>query len=126
MPARIQCGEQFSIAWNWEIRRLHTSHMKKFREDKKTTSLALVDAVKQFLAKNISKYFTSSSFPPLFHHDDTTAISSVSKAELFSQIFANNSTLDDSGLVPPVLLPLTISYLRLKFFVMMFSMPSLA
>ncbi|MPC65389.1 hypothetical protein E2C01_059523 [Portunus trituberculatus] len=31
----------------------------------------------------------------------TTAISSVSKAEHFSQTFAKNSTLDDSGLVPP-------------------------
>ena len=36
-----------------------------------------------------------------FHPDDTTAITSVSKAELFSQIFANNSTLGDYGLVPP-------------------------
>ena len=26
---------------------------------------------------------------------------SISKAELFAQIFANISTLDDSGLVPP-------------------------
>uniref|UniRef100_A0A0N7ZCZ7 Transmembrane protein 69 n=1 Tax=Scylla olivacea TaxID=85551 RepID=A0A0N7ZCZ7_SCYOL len=32
---------------DWETRRLHTSHIKKFWEDKKTTSLALVDAVKQ-------------------------------------------------------------------------------
>ncbi|MPC51801.1 hypothetical protein E2C01_045655 [Portunus trituberculatus] len=49
------------------------------------------------LAKNISNNFTSSSFPPLFH----PAITSVSKAELFSQTLAKNSTLDDSGLVPP-------------------------
>ncbi|MPC99707.1 hypothetical protein E2C01_095137 [Portunus trituberculatus] len=40
------------------------------------------------LAKNISSNFTSSSFPPLFHPDGTTAISSVSKAQLFSQAFA--------------------------------------
>ncbi|MPC86029.1 hypothetical protein E2C01_080841 [Portunus trituberculatus] len=53
------------------------------------------------LAKNISNNFTSSSFPPLFHLDGITAISSVSKAKLFSQTFANNSTLDDSGFVPP-------------------------
>ncbi|MPC22787.1 hypothetical protein E2C01_015813 [Portunus trituberculatus] len=53
------------------------------------------------LVKNISNNFTSSSFPPLFHPDGTTAISSVSKAELFSQTFAKSSTLDDSGLVPP-------------------------
>ncbi|MPC24675.1 hypothetical protein E2C01_017762 [Portunus trituberculatus] len=53
------------------------------------------------LAKNISNNFISSSFPPLFHPDGTTAISFVSKAELSSQTFAKNSTLDDSGLVPP-------------------------
>ncbi|MPC30584.1 hypothetical protein E2C01_023852 [Portunus trituberculatus] len=69
------------------------------------------------LAKNISNNFTSSSFPPLFHPDGTTAIYSVSKAELFSQTFAHNSTLDDSGLVPPCLPPsdyfmLTIKVLR--------------
>ncbi|MPC19900.1 hypothetical protein E2C01_012831 [Portunus trituberculatus] len=49
--------------------------------------------------KNISNNLTS-SFPSLFHPDGTTAISSVSKAELFSQTFTNNSTSDDSGLVP--------------------------
>ena len=53
------------------------------------------------LAKNISNNFTSSSFPPLVQPDGTNAISSISKAELFAQTFANNSTLDDSGLVPP-------------------------
>ena len=51
------------------------------------------------LAKNISNNFTSSSFPPLVQPDGTNAISSISKAELFAQTFANNSTLDDSGLV---------------------------
>ncbi|MPC79645.1 hypothetical protein E2C01_074181 [Portunus trituberculatus] len=57
------------------------------------------------LAKNISDNFTSSSLLPLFHPDGTTAISSVSKAELFSQTFAKSSTLDDSGLVPSSPLP---------------------
>ncbi|MPC50185.1 hypothetical protein E2C01_044007 [Portunus trituberculatus] len=52
-------------------------------------------------AQNISNNFTSSSFSPLFHPDGTTAISSVFKAELFSQTFANNSILDDYVLVPP-------------------------
>ena len=33
--------------------------------------------------------------------DGTPAIFSVFKAELFTQTFADNSTLDDSGLVPP-------------------------
>ncbi|XP_063864361.1 uncharacterized protein LOC135102784 isoform X1 [Scylla paramamosain] len=52
------------------------------------------------LAKNISNNFASSSFPPLFQPDCSTAITSISKAELFAQTFAKNSTLDDSGLVP--------------------------
>ncbi|MPC42657.1 hypothetical protein E2C01_036284 [Portunus trituberculatus] len=63
------------------------------------------------LAKNNSNNFTSSSFHPLFHPDGTTAISSVSKAELFSQTFTNNSPLD---LSLPLLLPLTISCLQVN------------
>ena len=53
------------------------------------------------LAKNISNNFSSSSFPPLFRSDGSTVISSFDKAELFSETFAQNSTLDDSGAVPP-------------------------
>ncbi len=49
-------------------------------------------------------------------------LTSVSKAELFAQTFAANSTLDDSGHVPPTL---TISCLSLKFLRMKFSMPFL-
>ena len=55
------------------------------------------------LDKNISNNFSSSSFPPLLHPDGTHAISFVSKAELFAQTFADNSTLDESGHVPPSL-----------------------
>ena len=57
------------------------------------------------LAKNISNNFTSSSFPPMSLPDGSTAVSSISKAELFAQTFAQNSTLDDSGLIPPSLPP---------------------
>ena len=53
------------------------------------------------LAKNLTNNFTSSSFPPLVQPDCTNAISSISKTALFAQTFADNSTLDDSGLVPP-------------------------
>ena len=76
----------------------------------------------KFLAstKNISNNFISPSFPPLFHPDGTTAITSGSKVELFPQTFTNNPTLDDSGLVP--LSPAPISCLWLKFLAMMFSM----
>ncbi|MPC43513.1 hypothetical protein E2C01_037162 [Portunus trituberculatus] len=62
------------------------------------------------LAKYISNNFTSSSIPPLFHTDGTTAISSVPKAELFSQTFAKK------------VLSLIVSCLQSKFFVMIFSM----
>ena len=40
-------------------------------------------------------------FPPPFHPDGTTAVSSISKAEVFAQTFPQYSTLDDSGYVPP-------------------------
>ena len=53
------------------------------------------------LANNISNNFSSSSFPPMLHPDGSTAVSSTSKAELFAQTFAKNSTLADEGLVPP-------------------------
>ncbi|MPC59353.1 hypothetical protein E2C01_053371 [Portunus trituberculatus] len=52
-------------------------------------------------AKIISNNFASFSLSPLFHPDGTTAMSSVSNSELFSQTFADNSTLDDSGFVRP-------------------------
>ena len=44
------------------------------------------------LANNISNNFTSSSFPPLLQSNDSTVIFSFSKAELFAQTFATNST----------------------------------
>ena len=68
------------------------------------------------LANSISNNFTSSSFPPLFQPDGTTAISSISKAELFAQTFAKNSTLDDSGLVPPSPPPSDYFMLPIKIF----------
>ena len=54
-----------------------------------------------YLDKTISNIFSFTSFPPLLHPDGTPAVSSVSKAELFAQTLADNSTLDDSGTVPP-------------------------
>ncbi|KAL7640935.1 UNVERIFIED_CONTAM: hypothetical protein RMT77_008072 [Armadillidium vulgare] len=51
-------------------------------------------------AKNVNSNFASSSFPPLVSSDGTTAVLPSSKAELFAQTFASNSTLDDSGAVP--------------------------
>ena len=44
--------------------------------------------------------FLCSSFPLSLQPDGSTAISSFSKAELFTQTFATNSTLDDTGHIP--------------------------
>ena len=57
------------------------------------------------LANNISNNFNSSSFPLLFQPDGPTAVSSFSKVEFFAHIFATNSTLDDTGHIPPTLPP---------------------
>ncbi len=57
------------------------------------------------LAKNISNNFASSSFSSLLKPDWTAAFTSVSKAELFTRTFPANSTLDDSGHIPPIYAP---------------------
>ena len=49
------------------------------------------------LANNISNKFTSSFFPLLLQLGGSTAVPSFSKADLFAQNFATNSTLDDTG-----------------------------
>jgi hypothetical protein len=51
-------------------------------------------------AKNVNSNFASSSFPPLISSDGSTAVLPSTKAELFSETFASNSTLDDSGAIP--------------------------
>ena len=76
------------------------------------------------LVKNVSNNFSSSSFPPLLHSDGIPAVSSVSKAELFAQTFADNWMI--LGLFLLLHHTLTTSCLILKSFVMMFLMPSLA
>ncbi len=42
----------------------------------------------------------TSSFPPVFNPDLTTAVTSISKDELFAQTFYANSTLDNSRYAP--------------------------
>ena len=59
------------------------------------------------LAKQISKNFTPSSFPSLFRPDGSVASSPGDKAAIFLENFASNSSLDDTGVPPPVILPLT-------------------
>ncbi|KAL7640560.1 UNVERIFIED_CONTAM: hypothetical protein RMT77_008835 [Armadillidium vulgare] len=51
-------------------------------------------------AKNVNSNFASSSFPSLVSSDGSTTVLPSSKAELFAQTFAVNSTLDDSRAVP--------------------------
>ncbi|MPC84926.1 hypothetical protein E2C01_079680 [Portunus trituberculatus] len=77
--------------------------LAKHSISRKCQNLSNSNSLRDFwhLIKNISNNFTSSSLPPLFPPDGTTAISSVSKAKLFFQTFAHNSTLDDSELVSP-------------------------
>ena len=78
------------------------------------------------LANNIFNNFTSSFFPSLLQPDSSTTVSFFSKAELFAQTFATNSTLDDTRHIPPC--PPTSDYFipKSKFFIMTFFMPSLA
>ena len=52
-------------------------------------------------SKNVNSNFASSSFPLLISPDGSTAVDPSSKAELFAQTFASNSTLKDSGTIPP-------------------------
>lgn len=51
------------------------------------TCLTLILLETWHLAKNISGNFTS-SFPPLLNPDETTVVTSISKAKLFTQTFA--------------------------------------
>src|SRR6201990_1278614 len=55
--------------------------------------------------KNVNSNFASFSFPPLVSSDGSTAVLPSFKAELFVQTFASNSTLDDSGAIPPLSTP---------------------
>ncbi len=75
--------------------------------NRKCQNLAFSNFSRDFwhLAKNISSNFTSSSFPFLLNPDGSTAVSSISKAELFSHTLCKNSTLDDFGHIPPTYPP---------------------
>ena len=57
------------------------------------------------LAKNVSNNFCNSNFPPLFKPDGSIAVSPLDKATLFGSLFSANSTLDDSNVPPPTVLP---------------------
>ena len=82
---------------------LFSSLLKKNLSLKENISLSNFYSSRDFwhLANNIDNNFTSSSFPPLLQPDGPSAVSSLSKVELFAQTFATNSTLDDTGHIPP-------------------------
>ena len=96
--------------------------------NKKCQNLSSSNSPRDFwhLANNIFNNFFSSSFPPLLHPDCTPAISTVSKAELFAQTYADNSTSDDSRHVSPSPPHSDYFYLILKSFVIVFLVPLLA
>ena len=75
--------------------------------NRKCQSLSNSNSSRDFwhLANNISHNFTSASIPLLLQPDGPTAVSSFSKAEFFAQRFATNSSLDDTGYIPPTLPP---------------------
>ena len=66
--------------------------------NRKCHNLSKFNSFRNFwhLANNISNNFT-----PLLQPDGSTAVSSFSKAELFAQTFATNSSLDDTGRIFP-------------------------
>ena len=53
------------------------------------------------LSKSISNNFSNSLIPPLILPDNSIATSPIQKCLAFSNIFRNNSTLDDSNAPPP-------------------------
>ena len=54
------------------------------------------------LSNTISNNFTSAYFPPLLQIDGSTVVSSFSKAELFAQTFATNSTMNCTEHITPI------------------------
>ena len=77
------------------------------------------------LTKIISNNLSFSSSPPLLHSDRLPAVFSVSKAEIFTQTYADDSTVDDYGLVPPSS-PHSDFMPNIQILLMMFPIPSLA
>ena len=71
--------------------------------NRKCQNLSNFNSYRDFwhLANNISNNFTSSFCPPLLQSDGSAAISSFFKAEFSAQTNAINSTLDDTGHIPP-------------------------
>ena len=73
-------------------------------------------ALSGILQKNVNSNFASSSFPPLVSSDGTTGILHSTKTERFAQTFASNSTLDDSGAIPPPSIPSNTFMLKIVMF----------
>ena len=82
------------------LRRTKNNYIRR-----KCDNLANSNSSRSFwhLAKTLQLNFSDNSFPPLFRSDGTIATTPSEKSSLFSQTFAQNSTLDDSGSIPPTL-----------------------
>ena len=97
----------FNFAWSHVVNDREAAH-KRYRSHPSAETCALYISDRNHpksilqLSKNSFNNFTSSSFPPLLQPDGSTTVSSFSKAELFTQTIATNSTLDDTGDIPPM------------------------
>ncbi|KAL7630948.1 UNVERIFIED_CONTAM: hypothetical protein RMT77_018763 [Armadillidium vulgare] len=60
-----------------------------------TFLVPLLHVLSGILQKYVNSNFAYSTFPPLVSSDGSTAVLPSSKAELFAQTFASNSTLDN-------------------------------
>lgn len=89
----------------------------KFNEGVKNKLLEQVGGTRQFwtMAKTVSNNFCKSSFPPLVRADGSLASTPKEKADLFAQMFSNNSVLDPQNAVPPTIPPVESSMAEIKF-----------
>ncbi len=85
----------------------HTKYILRLTKtsfiNRKCANLCSSDSSKNFwqMTKSVSNNLTFSSFPPLLNPDGSTAVTSISKTELFTQTFSADSTLDNSWHSPP-------------------------
>ena len=71
----------------------------KFHENLTTNKKVM--KVWKLYSKSISNNFSNSLIPPLILPDNSIATSPIQKCLAFSNLFRNNSTLDDSNAPPP-------------------------
>lgn len=55
------------------------------------------------IVKSVNSNFTRSNIPPLINNNGVPLVESKDKSNLLASIFANNSNIDDTGCVPPII-----------------------